>query len=754
MGARGRRARGGGDPAHEHGPRRDQGRLRPRADDRGRRRPSASRSSPRAGPGSSTTSWRASRRARTRCSAPSIFHYGEYRVRGGQGAPRRGGNRRAAVEPEPRGSPTCRPARRAAARPAAHGTPRRRVRRRRGRAPRRRGGPRPAAGTRGADGPRRRRRGRRAAGGPRGGRSALGGEVREHDRFGTATVVGGGPASSTSSRPASEPYPQPGALPEVRAGLARRGPGAARLHRQRDRHRPARAELGQRCARTRARSTTSTPGRLRVLHAGSFLDDPTRLLRLVRYARPAGASRPTRAPTRWPATPSPAGALGAVSGGRVGGELRLLAAEPTALGGPDPRAGARPRPRAAPELRHPGSTSPSAALSAGVDARRDLLVLAACCTRFERDELDGVAGPAGVPRCRARGGRGGRAGRARRWPSASSTPTAASEIRHLALGRPAEEIAMAAALGAGDAGASGGSASCATRSLEITGDDLLAAGVPEGPRVGRGLDAAWAALLDEGASDREAQLAAALAAPRRIASAPDGAIRTRCSGTAGPGHYEVYYLSATDRGSGCGLWIRYTMVAPLDGDGRPARCGSWRWTRATAASSGASTPGPAAELTATADPFELRIGDAVLTDRGMTGGFEDVAGTCAGSRACRRPSTCTRCCARPGWPRPILVLPHPAFEVAGNGRASPARTIELDGRPRRPGPPVGLQARRPLGVGALQRLRGARRLAPPRRLDRRRVGVRPALRPRDRAQHAGGRALRRARTSPRPARSA
>jgi tRNA nucleotidyltransferase (CCA-adding enzyme) len=48
--------------------------------------------------------------------------------------------------------------------------------------------------------------------------------------------------------------------------------------------------------------------------------------------------------------------------------------------------------------------------------------------------------------------------------------------------------------------------------LEITGDDLLAAGVPEGPDVGRGLDAAWAALLDEGARDRDAQLAAALKA--------------------------------------------------------------------------------------------------------------------------------------------------------------------------------------------------------------------------------------------------
>jgi len=32
-----------------------------------------------------------------------------------------------------------------------------------------------------------------------------------------------------------------------------------------------------------------------------------------------------------------------------------------------------------------------------------------------------------------------------------------------------------------------------------------------------------------------------------------------------PGHYEVWYLSLTDRASGCGVWIRYTMVAPSDG---------------------------------------------------------------------------------------------------------------------------------------------------------------------------------------------
>ena len=54
-----------------------------------------------------------------------------------------------------------------------------------------------------------------------------------------------------------------------------------------------------------------------------------------------------------------------------------------------------------------------------------------------------------------------------------------------------------------------------TLALEITGDDLLAAGVPQGPSVGIGLAAARAALLDGEAPDRAAQLAVALAAVRQ-----------------------------------------------------------------------------------------------------------------------------------------------------------------------------------------------------------------------------------------------
>jgi tRNA nucleotidyltransferase (CCA-adding enzyme) len=88
-----------------------------------------------------------------------------------------------------------------------------------------------------------------------------------------------------------------------------------------------------------------------------------------------------------------------------------------------------------------------------------------------------------------------------------------SEVRHLVLGRPPEQLAVAAALGAAeplrrwrDEWSGVG--------LEVDGGDLIAAGVPEGPDVGRALDAAWAAALDEGVRDREGQLAAALRAVR------------------------------------------------------------------------------------------------------------------------------------------------------------------------------------------------------------------------------------------------
>src|SRR5262249_27981760 len=50
--------------------------------------------------------------------------------------------------------------------------------------------------------------------------------------------------------------------------------------------------------------------------------------------------------------------------------------------------------------------------------------------------------------------------------------------------------------------------------LEITGDDLLAAGVAQGPELGRGLGAALSGKLDGEISGREEELRIALAAAR------------------------------------------------------------------------------------------------------------------------------------------------------------------------------------------------------------------------------------------------
>lgn len=93
-----------------------------------------------------------------------------------------------------------------------------------------------------------------------------------------------------------------------------------------------------------------------------------------------------------------------------------------------------------------------------------------------------------------------------------------------------------------------------------------------------------------------------------------------------PGAYEVYYVSATDRSSGAGLWIRYTMVSPLQADATAAL-----WFMAMDPHSqpgvlvGRKQTFPIDALHAVDQPFELRIGDSVMTDSGMRGGFGDVA---------------------------------------------------------------------------------------------------------------------------------
>ncbi len=88
-----------------------------------------------------------------------------------------------------------------------------------------------------------------------------------------------------------------------------------------------------------------------------------------------------------------------------------------------------------------------------------------------------------------------------------------SEIAEAVGGAGPEEVAVAGALGPGQA-ARDWLETLRHVHLEIDGTDLLAAGVPEGPAVGRGLRAALAAKLDGRADGREGELAEALRAAR------------------------------------------------------------------------------------------------------------------------------------------------------------------------------------------------------------------------------------------------
>src|SRR2546421_5737596 len=137
----------------------------------------------------------------------------------------------------------------------------------------------------------------------------------------------------------------------------------------------------------------------------------------------------------------------------------------------------------------------------------------------------------------------------------------------------------------------------------------------------------------------------------------------------GSGHYEVYYLSATDRASRCGLWIRYTMVAPEAGVGE-ATCSLWFMAmdpeRETVI--GRKRSWPVSSLAASAEPFELEVGDARLTDGGMSGGFADVAWDLTWTSPLPAAEPVHPLLRRARLAKTLLTIPHPDVEVRGTVR--------------------------------------------------------------------------------------
>ncbi len=338
---------------------------------------------------------------------------------------------------------------------------------------------------------------------------AVGGSVTVHDRFGTATVQAGGHVYDLATARA-ESYARPGALPDVRPGTVEQD-----LLRRDFAVNAIAVSFDGRVAAAPHAFEDLDARLLRVLHERSFLDDPTRLLRMVRYATRLGFG--VEAETAALADAAVVGgALATVTPARIGGELRLLLREPAAvqalawLGSWEGALGA--------PLDVDAALAERALALLPADGRADLLLLGSACrgvepaalsawldahefTGREREVVAGVARADGIE------------GRL----TGASRP---SEIAAVARGAAVEAVALAGALG----GAAGRpAAEAAARRwlddlrgvrLDIDGADLLGAGIPQGEAVGRALAAALDARLDGAAPDRDSQLAIALAAPR------------------------------------------------------------------------------------------------------------------------------------------------------------------------------------------------------------------------------------------------
>ncbi len=345
-------------------------------------------------------------------------------------------------------------------------------------------------------------------GDPRGVADRLGGDAREHERFQTITVMAAGHRYDLA-RARSEHYVHSGALPEVEPAtlaedLLRRDftvnaiamalgapdPGALRF----------------------------APGawedlenqHLRVLHEASFHDDPTRLLRLVRYASRLGFDAEPRT-AELACAAIRGGALATVSGPRLGQELRLLAREPDPVAALDllghwgidaaldPRLG----------LADAGLAGRALAILEE-RGRRDLLALALAARNVPGPELTGLLDRLGFEA-------GDRevivatASTAERLAADLAGARLPSQIAAAIGGATPETVALAGALGPERQARQWLSELSQVR-LEITGHDLLEAGVPPGPAVGAGLRAALAAKLDGAAPGRADQLGIAVEA--------------------------------------------------------------------------------------------------------------------------------------------------------------------------------------------------------------------------------------------------
>ena len=325
----------------------------------------------------------------------------------------------------------------------------------------------------------------------------LGGAVIGHARFGTARVelAHGRHLDMVTAR--RESYAQPGALPDVEPGdladdLARRdftvnaiayvlhGDGEGGIIDPHD----GRADI--------------IAERIRTLRAGAFREDPSRVVRAIRYAARLGfrMEEDTEAEARESAPQT------SLESSRVADEAARLLAEGSAsvalamadaLGAPWPDPDDRRDDRLAAlvgALSRPGAPAPSTwALRLGLGVRPEAAA--------------GAAVPAWA-----------RALAAEVRAGLSRAPMLQGDAPPSRIDATLRDMPPAAQVGALVGGADVVSrwwADWRDMAPEVTGADLVAAGVPPGPAIGRALRAVRAALLDGHVDGRGEQMALALA---------------------------------------------------------------------------------------------------------------------------------------------------------------------------------------------------------------------------------------------------
>ncbi|HEX5896617.1 MAG TPA: hypothetical protein VFY47_09840 [Thermoleophilaceae bacterium] len=342
----------------------------------------------------------------------------------------------------------------------------------------------------------------------------LGSDAREYERFGTATVET--PSSTYNfATTRQESYDEPGALPRVTpASLAE--------------------DLGRRDFAINAMAVGLTgddlghlydpyggvadmdAGVVRVLHERSFLDDPTRLLRALRYTTRLGFALDPET-ERLAREAVAADALSTVSGARIRDELMDLLRETDAPAGIERMRELEVHSALHPDLDPDPELVASAALGAtAIGADRAITALAALIEEAP-EKLDLWLGDLhllGEERDAA-------ARAARVAPRIAMTlrerEHSPSELRALLGREPLEALALALALRAPSEPVLRWISDLRPVQLEISGADLLAAGLPEGPALGRALDETLNRKLDGLVSGRDAELETALLLAREHA---------------------------------------------------------------------------------------------------------------------------------------------------------------------------------------------------------------------------------------------